>query len=135
MMLKRAAFVAGLAAILIIGPVPSADACAVSTAHDHACCAASRPEEVYSCCSSTETPALDTVDHDLHCGCFHRPATPAAAAANGGSLDPGDHGSPIQTVGILAARTSRSTRHSAVERRIRSHPPPPVFLLDCAFLI
>lgn len=134
-MLNRAFYIVGLAAVLIIGTLPNGDACAMGTAHDHQCCAETRTDEVSSCCSTTEAPALGALDHDLHCSCLHRPTTPAAAAANGGSLDPDDHGSSIHTAGILAARTPWSTRHSAVEQRLRSHTPPPVYLLDCAFLI
>jgi len=135
LMLKRASFIVAIAAVLVAGFVPASDACAVGVARDHACCAESRSEHAPACCSGADITTVDTVGHDLHCSCAHRPATLASATAAGPSFFPDDHGSPIDGTAFLAALTPRSARHITDERRLRAHPPPPVFLLDCAFLI
>jgi hypothetical protein len=133
-MLKRAAIAFALAALIGVGTVPGADGCALATPHDHPCCSEARPQKSPSCCSVGETPTLGTIGHDVHCNCIHVPNTPATAAASGDSAFPDTHASSDRAAAVLAGTGPRAARGAAVVAGVRSHPAPPAFLLDCAFL-
>lgn len=130
MMLKRALIVAGIAALFAGGFPPAGDACAMP-AGDHACCAHHETEAADSCCASS-APA-ESAD-GVGCGCTHHPETTAVVSASASAQDANHdaslHLSPSRA---LIAAGFGHTRHP-IGSSFRAHPPPPVFLIDCAFL-
>ncbi len=133
-MLKRAFITVGVAAVLLTGIFPASDGCGLEASVDHACCAEMQPEPVSSCCAGIQgdNPSGDDA-HNLDCTCVHPPSVNFAVAAS-------SHvGQESDSIGDVAENSVTSTllvpdSHRSVERRVRSHPPPPVFLLNCADL-
>ena len=125
----------GIAAVLLTGSVPGGDGCGVATPTDHACCAEPAPERTSACCPSTSSPASPAEDeHGSRCDCIHPASTQAAMVASSSPPEPEKTQSAERNCDgpfsdLLCQRSVRATGH------LRNHPPPPVFLLDCAFLI
>ena len=135
-MRKCAIGLAGIMAALLTGIVPAGEACGLSGAVDHGCCAAEAPEPRSSCCSQgDETSAPSQPTRELDCDCAHPVDTPVTIVAPNGQTGI-DETMPVARTGeihlpdLLNDGCSRST-----ERRVRIHSPPPIFLLDCSFLI
>lgn len=134
-MLKRAFMTVGIAAVLLTGIFPAGDGCGIEAWIDHACCAEMQAEAVSSCCSGTEAdiPSSQT-SQTLDCTCVHPPSATIATAVSCHSGQDGDSPSHL----VQASAPHLHWVHGLqrpVERRAPSHPPPPVFLLDCSFLI
>lgn len=134
-MFKRVLITVGIVAVLLTGYLPAEDGCGLEAAVDHACCAQMQPEPVSSCCAGTEADLSSETERDsLACSCVHPPSATFAVAAS--SLVGQDGGSMVDVVENTAPHLDSDPElHRLVNRRVRSHPPPPVFLLDCSFLI
>ena len=135
-MLKHALISVAVMAVLLTGALPALDACVISTTSDHACCTEPTPEPTSSCCSSPQGSSTQPDSSQKSgCDCFHSASAPVAAVV---LLTP-------QTLEDIAPVDStiqdRLFDHSslsgtrAVDDHVRTHPPPPTFLLDCAYLI
>ncbi len=74
-------------------------------------------------------------DDQTGCDCIHPPSTPADVVASTASPAPNDDTSLDLTTEDRLFGLSLQTAARPIERRVRIHPPPPVFLLDCSFLI
>ena len=135
-MLKRAFIFVGIAAVLLTGIFPGGDACALAEAADHACCAEPTPEPTSSCCSSMEeSDSRTAADHQNGCDCIHSPSTPGDVIVSIAPLVQDDEASLDLNTEDRFFDITLQTRARTIEYRVRSHPPPPVFLLDCSFLI
>ena len=135
-MLKHALVLVAIVAVLPTGTLPAADACATFAVPDHACCAEPAPEPTSSCCTKMEasgTPA--ETGHENGCDCIHPLSAPVAVTVSMAPSAPEDS-APVDpmTKDRLFDHTSLSTAR-AIDHRVGTHPPPPVFLLDCCFLI
>lgn len=126
----------GVMAVLLAGALPGVDGCALAAAPDHACCAEAAPEPTSSCCSSLEAETSGTEAGDqTGCDCIHPPSTPADMATSTASPAPnGATSLDLKTNDRFFGATLRQ-RGLTIERQVRIKPPPPVFLLDCSFLI
>ena len=135
-MRRYALTVVGIIAVLLTGAISGGDGCAFSAASDHTCCAEAAPEPTSSCCSSAElSNSRAEADHQTGCDCIHSPSTPADVVASTAPTVPNDHTSVyLKTEGSFLDLSLQS-RARAIEHSIRSHPPLPVYLLDCSFLI
>jgi len=135
-MRKYALVVIGIAAVVLTGALPGIDDCAFSAVPDHACCAEPAPEPSSSCCSSMEPSEKRTeTDHQTGCDCIHPPSTPADVVASTAPPVPDDDASLKLTTEASFSGITAQRPAGAIEPRVRTHPPPPVFLLDCCFLI
>ena len=135
-MSRYAVVVVGIAAVLLTGAIPGVDGCALAAAPDHTCCAEPAPEPTSSCCSSMEASGSRTeTEHQTGCDCVHPPSTPADVVASTAPTVPDDDASVDLKSEDRFFTISLQRRARAIEHRVRSHPPPPVFLLDCSFLI
>lgn len=134
-MLKRSFVSVGILAVLLTGIIPAGDACALGATNDHGCCATPGPKATSSCCTSPDGPVRSPkTDNAMDCACDHPPATPATVAATSTPSSTEDDGQPAHTAHIAVTHEETLTGVRAKEHRVRSHPPPPVFLLDCCFL-
>jgi hypothetical protein len=131
-------------AVLALLAMPAGDSCAVGGDAPHLCCSTApapvQPTAAGSCCSDDASSA---VGHDARkptsrgaeCNCVHAPHAPAAAVV-GTPTSPLDEGSPATLPAAAAVRTEApawaGVRHHDPASR---SAPPPLFLLDCAFLI
>jgi hypothetical protein len=132
-MLKRVAVLTLTAALVAFGVTIDADSCSIAPSIDHPCCAEPTPEPARSCCSD----AIESAEHrgELGCDCVHPSRQTAATTAASTFLEPNQE----------VAATFESERASSVEtstnrwrpthQPLRTHPPPPTFLLGCSFLI
>lgn len=133
---KRALFVVGILAVFLSGVFPGGVLCALADAADHACCAERTPEPTSSCCSS-----MDEVERTAEsgtkfgCDCVHPSPTPVTMVASAGPTGPDDPLDTDQTLDRTHPESPATVRYHSVERRVRSHPPLPVFLLNCSLLI
>jgi hypothetical protein len=134
-MSKYALVAVGITAVLLTGTAPGGDACAVAASSDHACCVEQVHEPASACCSTTSVPASSTADErGSRCDCIHPASTPAAMVPSSSPPSPekalctapNHHALPSDELTDTSARTTA---------QVRNHAPPPVFLLDCAFLI
>ena len=141
MKIVRAFTVLALVGVLTSAAVPTVDACAVAGAAPHECCASiAKPESAppASCCGAESSPPpLNVAAHDgfqERCDCFHPPADAQAAAA----------GIATPCVDSMKANAVRGARGELSMARMSQGPqsavardlsPPPLFILDCAFLI
>lgn len=133
-MLKRALITVGIAAVLLTGIFPVGDGCGLEASVDHACCAEMQPEPVSSCCAGTEADVPSNhASNNLDCTCVHPPSATFAVAASG---HVGQESDSTCDVAESSAPSTLSVpdSHRSVEHRVRLHPPPPVFLLNCANL-
>ena len=132
---NRALVFVGIAAVLLNGVFPGSDACTLSPTTDHACCAEPTQTPTTSCCSEMDAGS-DSADlaHEVGCDCVHPSSTPITMAAFEGLSIPDELASPVR---ILSAEIHESSTPGAIrctDLSVRTHPPPPAFLLDCVFL-
>lgn len=131
---KRASLSVGIVAVLVAGFLPAGDACALGVANGHGCCASPEPEPTSSCCAHFDAPAPSPeTDKAMDCTCDHPPASPATVAVTSSPSSTEDDGLPAHTAHVEVTHET-STRVRVVEHRVRSHPPPPAYLLNCANL-
>ncbi len=132
---KYAYVTIGIAAVLLTGIIPNGDACALGATSDHACCYKPEAEATSSCCSSNDTaPPHASADDALDCRCAHQPATPATTTTTISPSGAEENLQSARTASNVVLDGSAGTRAESVERRVRSHPPPPAYLLNCANL-
>jgi hypothetical protein len=134
-MLKRALFTVGIAAVILPGAHPGTDACGLDASLAHACCAEHEPKPTTSCCSSTEAPARQPgADHGMDCTCDHPPSTPGAIPATGAAPDLNHQDLTIAAAGARPGDGTSTLSVASSCDGLRSHPPPPAYLLNCADL-
>ena len=134
-MRKHSLVAVGIAALLLTGTAPGSDACGFVLSADHACCAPSAPESSSGCCAGTDVPTPPPApEHDDPCDCIHPASTQAemVVSTSPPALEKSLSPSPSHQAPASDVRPDASARTAA---QLRSHAPPPVFLLDCAFLI
>ena len=135
-MLKGALFSVGILAVFLTWIFPAGDLCALTASADHACCAEPEAETTSSCCSGDEgSEARTDVGQVVGCDCVHAPSTPVTTVPAKRSVSQEDGQATIVAAQTSAPGSSTKTRTHSIGLRVRSHPPPPVFLLDCSFLI
>jgi hypothetical protein len=136
-------FLAPLTIALIFAPMtgPAADSCLAQGVPSHDCCARPpAPERATadSCCAGNDaSPARSRVpqssSHD-RCDCVHSPAEPEAVSV----------GTPTPPSDDLRASSAEAPNQEPIFSRwevcrhcdrSRGSPTPPLFILDCAFLI
>ena len=136
MMIKRASVFIGIAVVLLSGFLPAGEACALPAAVHHECCAEQAPEPTSSCCSSVEESQRRAEPrHEVGCDCVHPPSTPVTTVASTRPSGPDDLLDAVLTHDRTHSELPTIIRVHSNERHVRSHPPPPVFLLDCSLLI
>lgn len=122
--------------------VPQADVCAMDGAARHDCCAppATAPgPPAEPCCSSVPSappPSAATGETDrAECDCIHAPAVPEAATVGTPTLS-GDESSalPGSDTSVTHASPVRGALASDHGHRFTGEPPP-LYLMECAFLI
>jgi hypothetical protein len=134
-MRKYALIAVGIVAVLLTGTPPGSDGCALAASSDHACCAQAAPEPSPGCCSSDKAAAAPTEpDHGSRCDCIHPASTQSALVASSSPPAP-DKTQSVEPNAEAPSSGSLSENPARTARHVRNHPPPPVFLLDCAFLI
>lgn len=125
----------GIVAILLSGILPAGSSCVLAEAVDHACCAAPEPAPTSSCCSTVnDSDAEQRAGQNLGCDCAHPTETPVILSVSGVTDDPVRAMVSESESAALHGAPDAEARTRDIERRVRSHPPPPAFLLDCAFL-
>lgn len=128
-------FVVGIVAVFLTGIFPAGDACALGATNGHGCCATPEPEPTSSCCASSDAPVSShETDNAMDCTCDHPPATPATVAATSSPSSTEDDGQPAHTAHVAVTHEQTPSAVSAIEHRVRSNPPPPAYLLNCASL-
>lgn len=139
---RRTAAVASLIALLALLAVPSGDACPVDSATPHDCCAsvtrAPAPESD-SCCSTAEDEPSGRVLStsgvlDPDCHCIHAPAAPTGAAVGTPTPNLDGVGSAATRDAAVLPSAPRIGPPVLADPVARSAPPP-LYVLDCAFLI
>jgi hypothetical protein len=134
-MRKYALVAVGIVAVFLTGTPPGSDGCAMAASSDHACCAQAAPEPSPGCCSSDKAATAPTEpDHRSRCDCVHPAPTRSALVSSGSPPAPdktqsAEPNAEAPSSGLLSEHSVRTVR------QVRNHPPPSVFLLDCAFLI
>lgn len=140
MRFRPAAAAVALLALLAAGASPAASPCPLPGAIPHGCCSGQPPAPVADgarCCSAGEPSDLASSADDGHgsrCDCIHAPAAPAAEAVAGPTppsdeLHPAGEGAAARRAALTGGASVRPAEHKP------SSIPPPIFLLDCAFLI
>lgn len=134
-MFKHAFISVGIVAVLLTGIVPAGNACVLGATKGHECCTTSEPEPTSSCCANSEAPVPSSEnDNAMDCTCDHPPATPGTVAATSSLSSTENDGHRAHTAHLAVAHEQAPTGVHAVEDRVRSHPPPPAYLLNCANL-
>jgi hypothetical protein len=132
LMFKRAIITLGILSFLLTAPAQFGDACGVFASVNHPCCSAPKPEAVESCCATSSSENASRVSADaIGCTCEHPPevrtVVPLATGADGDAT--------AANADSLSSRDFRSVpRRVSASLEKRDHPPPPAYLLDCAFL-
>jgi hypothetical protein len=114
---------------LSAGGRPLAGDSCVMLSGDHACCSRAHRQAVEHCCAAT----TDTESaNDAGCHCAHPPELTAVATCQ---LPDADHRASVLASPAILEPPARSPRGpTAHQASLRSHSPPPTYLLDCAFL-
>jgi hypothetical protein len=131
-MLKRASFVVAIAAVLVAGLPPVGDACGLDVSLAHACCDTPPPQAGHACCPVTTLTAPST--DDLSCHCAHRQPAAAVLALAAPAPDGSAHAGTVVGLGSVVGPASSLGTPRSNAAPLRAHPPPPLFLVDCAFL-
>lgn len=130
--------------VLALLATPAGDACAGGNGAPHPCCSAAPtpdpPSAPGTCCGAGASPAagrdaMTSASRDPGCHCAHAPRAPAAVVV-GTPTSPLDEG-PAATLPVAAAVRSEAPASASVCHHdpVSRSAPPPLFLLDCAFLI
>ncbi|MGD8440512.1 MAG: hypothetical protein PVG53_08240, partial [Holophagae bacterium] len=127
-----ASFAAVVAAVLAAGLPPVGDACGLGVSLPHACCDTPPPQNDHACCpvKTVTAPSFD----DLGCHCAHRQPAAAVLAVAAPAPDGSGHAGPVVGLGGVGGPASSLGTPRSHARPLRAHPPPPLFLVDCAFL-
>jgi hypothetical protein len=121
--------------------VPQADACLASAGAPHRCCAPPAAPEITaetSCCggdASSRPPSASTRSSPQNrCDCVHAPAEPEAVTVGTPTPSVDDiEPSALHSMNVVPslAWTANGSRSNLAYGVL----PPPLFILDCAFLI
>lgn len=134
--MRKYAFSAiGIAAVLLTGTAPGGDGCGLVLSADHTCCAPSATEASSECCADSDGPDHSPApEHRDRCDCIHPVSSQAALFVSSSPPAPEE---PLSTAPKHDAPSSDALPDNSVRTapQVRNHAPPPVFLLDCAFLI
>jgi hypothetical protein len=135
-MRRYALVIVGIAAVVLTGFPPGSDGCALTAATEHSCCAEPASEPISTCCSKMEAPepgiGNETSDG---CDCIHSSSTPAEAVVSTVPTASDDAESMVLKTDRRLFGLSFEAHARVKQARVRTHPPPSVFLLDCCFLI
>jgi hypothetical protein len=132
-MQKRGLTFVAIAAI-VIGFFPTEGSCALIPTVDHSCCAVVERTTSGSCCDPDPGPAppkpSDGVDL---CNCAHPASNPAVVAAETAPRSDTTDAWPACDPKVNADRPT-SSAHAPDATPTRPWPPPPAYLVNCAFL-
>jgi len=132
-MLKRVAVITLTAALVASGVATDAEACSIAPSIDHRCCAEPTPEPARSCCSD----ATESAEHqgEFGCDCVHPSRQSAATTAASTFLEPNQEVAATFENERGSSDETSTDRWRPTHQSLRTHPPPPTFLLGCSFLI
>ena len=136
MKMRRFIAVLGLVTVVVAFTTAGGPACAWTGSDSHGCCSNTVEEaavEPEGCCSTTEEADPSPTPPTGECDCIHAPSAPAGVTV-GTPTPPADPGAdPRGDVTQFAAVFEGFAQGYSHAHTGDAHPPP-LFLLDCAFL-
>ena len=136
-MKRRLIAVIGLVALLVSFATLGGPACAWTGGATHGCCAepeaAPAPATDGCCGESTTTSQSPTPAPGDGCDCLHAPSAPAAITVGTPTSVLDRDADACGGFSIEVARIDLGPEHADAASTELRHPPP-LFLLDCAFL-
>jgi hypothetical protein len=136
--MKMRRFIAAFGFLAVVVSVTTAGgpACAWTGSETHGCCSSEVEEvavEPEGCCSSKEEPLPSPAPPASECDCIHAPSAPAGVTV-GTPTPPADPDTELRSDVTHLAATFEGTTQNIDRARTGEIHPPPLFLLDCAFL-
>jgi hypothetical protein len=131
---RRFIAIAGCVAFVVSLAIPGGPACAWTGDGTHGCCAVPAVEtdvDPSGCCDQPDpSPAPEPSGG---CDCVHAPSAPTAVTVGTPTVN-ADSATTAYSDESSALTQIESTEQSTVHVPSGRNHPPPIFLLDCAFL-
>ena len=129
--MRRASAIAAVLGLLFALNPGGSDACVPASQGDHECCAVTAAPPVATCCPGATEPGSVT---GFDCDCDHPPDS-TTTAPHGTRAPERDDTPSVHRADDSKAAPGPSAALEGASNAPRGQPPPPLFLLDCAFLI